>query len=338
VKKTNHISVIEIRMMLEAIQCQSGICACKVIFLLLNRPFSVRLRNKSRVVEQMCILQEHNHVVEIQHSSITKAEVHTRTHDYTLHTQTVIWMVDGNTSDVKCEQLSTGDFRIKFDNSWKYTSFQNLYEYILLDIDDNIFKIPVDRVCNEMILVKEWKPIQIIMNTLLTNPLDIWKLWKDTNEVKPILRIQQKGSGNGKTFGIWKSIAENQDKDFFIILTKQHSAKTVIHKELNEQMDREEWHINRRPRYATIESKFTNCGYTVRDSNRRQRCATLKSTFANRGYVIMRIYLIQIQLPNMVSYDILVKFLLNRLLICFRRCFSNATLLPDESRRGSIKQ
>ena len=44
----------------------------------------------------------------------------------------------------------------------------------------------------------------------------------------------------------------------------------------------------------------------------------------------MRIDLIQIQIRNRVSFDIRTQFLLNRSLICFRRGFGNATLLPDE--------
>jgi hypothetical protein len=58
-----------------------------------------------------------------------------------------------------------------------------------------------------------------------------------------MLRISQQGAGNGKTFGIWRDIAMDEDVDVEIIVTKQHSAKVVIYKELNDQRDRRELHI-----------------------------------------------------------------------------------------------
>jgi len=95
-----------------------------------------------------------------------------------------------------------------------------------------------------MILVKEYINIDIVVENLLHNPKNIWNLWKDDNEIKSTLRIQQKGAGNGKTFGIWKSISLNFDKDLYIIVTKQHTAKEVIKNELDEQAERNEFHIS----------------------------------------------------------------------------------------------
>ena len=40
-----------------------------------------------------------------------------------------------------------------------------------------------------------------------------------------LLGVYQQGAGNGKTYGIWKSITENIDRKTYIIVTKQHSAK-----------------------------------------------------------------------------------------------------------------
>ena len=192
---------------------------------------------------------QHHYIIRLQHTPITKKDVQTRKHYDKQQNETVIWLLNGNTPDITCEKLSTNHYCIHFQEQWKYASFQAFdnnqisYEYVLLDVQNKIFKLPVHQVCNQMILVKAWKPLDDVIHTLQSRPQTIWDLWTDDNEVKPTIRIQQKGSGNGKTFGIWKSIAENQDKDLFLIVTKQHSAKTVIHKELNDQMDRYEWHI-----------------------------------------------------------------------------------------------
>ena len=47
----------------------------------------------------------------------------------------------------------------------------------------------------------------------LNNPLDIFNLWNNTNNVISKLILWQKGAGNGKTYGLWKEIIENQDKN-----------------------------------------------------------------------------------------------------------------------------
>ena len=106
-----------------------------------------------------------------------------------------------------------------------------------------IFKIPIKLVCNKMFHAKSHKNIVQVINTLTNNPENIWNLWKDINEIKPTLKIKQEGAGNGKTFGIWKNISLNFDKELYIITTKQHTAKEVILKELNEQALRKEFHI-----------------------------------------------------------------------------------------------
>lgn len=189
------------------------------------------------------VISDHNIIIEIQHSKIDESNVICRTIDYSLHNMKLIWFVDGNTDDVIFEELSTGNYLITFLDNWKYKSFMHNYEYILLDVNNKIFKIPVKKVCNEMILLKEYKPIEYVINLLLTNSTNIWNEWEDDNEIKAILKVQQKGAGNGKTYGIWENISKNKDKELFIIVTKQHSAKSVIYRELNEQSSRNEYHI-----------------------------------------------------------------------------------------------
>ena len=189
------------------------------------------------------LIKNHNCIIEMEHSGKTLEQIICKAEDCKLHKMNIIWLIDGNTDDIELEELSTGNYLISFNNCWKYNSFKHTYDYILLDINDKIFKIPVKKVCNKMILVKEWKSIDSVMNILLTNPKYIWNEWIDDNEFKATLTIQQKGAGNGKTYSIWKNISLNIDKDVFIIVTKQHSAKSVILEELNEQAERNEYHI-----------------------------------------------------------------------------------------------
>lgn len=211
-----------------------------------NTEFVLKKINQDQIKERRAdaIIHEDNCIIEFEHSGKTQDEVICKARDCSLHGMDIIWFIDGNTTDVKLEELSTGNFLITFANDWKYKSFIKTYDFVLLDIDNKIFKIPVKNVCNKMVLVKEWKPLDFVVDILLVRPKEIWKEWLDDNEIKATLTVHQKGAGNGKTFGIWKSIVSNRDKDLFIILTKQHSAKTVILKELNDQADRNEYHIS----------------------------------------------------------------------------------------------
>ena len=232
------------------------------------------------------VIEEFNYVIEIQHSKIDDANVKCRHDDYRIHGMDVIWIVDGNTKDIKLEELSTGNFLIIFSEDWKYKSFKHPNEYILLDVNDKIFKIPVKKVCNKMILVKEWKDIEQVMKELNQNPSQIWNHWEDDNEVKATLTVHQKGAGNGKTYGIWKTILTNEDKELFIIITKQHSAKEVIKNELDEQAKRHEMHIENLTdkSYETYNKKF-KVRYTHKESKRN--CLVIIGTIDSFMYNVV---------------------------------------------------
>ena len=189
------------------------------------------------------VIEKHNTIIEIQHSNIDAENVVCRNNDYKFHNKELIWVVDGNTDDVKLEELSDGQFLIIFKKDWKYKSFSHTYDFILLDISEKIFKIPVKRVTTTMIKVKEYKSIDVVISKLQTNPKKVWDLWTDDNSCKCNLIIWQKGAGNGKTYGLWKEIMENADKETFIVLATKHSEKTVILNELKDQKERNEFHI-----------------------------------------------------------------------------------------------
>lgn len=196
-------------------------------------------------------LKDYNMVVEFQHSCIEIESVASRYNDYTeINGHSIIWIIDGNTEDIDYEKIDvikgnirTYGYLIKFKEKWKYESFISNYDFVLLDINNQLFKIAVKKVCAGMILVKEFRTREDVIQKLKCEPVNIWNLWNDDNEILPLLTIYQKGAGNGKTFGIWKSIIENKFKNTFIILTKQHSARTVIKEELVNQIKRSDKHI-----------------------------------------------------------------------------------------------
>jgi hypothetical protein len=181
--------------------------------------------------------------LEIQHSKISRKEVESRARDWDVFGKTLIWLVDGNTPDVCIESLSTGHFFISFDLDWKHASFASVYEHILLEHDGRYFKIPLAQIKSNMVVIKQWKTAEEVVDILCSNPRHLWDEWVDDNFVRNRLVVHQQGAGNGKTYGIWKSIVTNGDKNHFVVITKQHSAKHVIYHELCEQAKRGEFHI-----------------------------------------------------------------------------------------------
>lgn len=231
-------------------------------------------------------IKESNTVIEMQHSDIDDANVICRDHDYKEHGNTVIWLIDGNTKDVELETLSTGGYLLTFNADWKYKSFYTTYEFVLLDIDDKIFKIPVKQVCMQMILVKDHKHIDVVVAHLLKDAKTVWDLWEDDNEMKATLTVHQQGAGNGKTYGIWKSIAKNKDKETFIIITAQHTAKQVIKNELDDQAKREEFHVVNNMNNLEQESRGKQLIIEYEHKHSGRKCRVIIGTVLSLMYAL----------------------------------------------------
>lgn len=234
--------------------------------------YKYKKRGKEQLKDRRAdVYLDETHILELQHSNIEYSEVVCRYNDYALHNVSVIWLIDGNTNDVIIEELDHGGYLIEFKSKWKYKSFQQKYDYILLDIGGKIFKIGVNLVTNKMFRAKEYKNRDDIVHMLTHSPSEIWNMWSDeTNEIKPTLTIKQEGAGNGKTFGIWKTISLSFDKSTYIICTKQHTAKEVILKELNDQAKRKEFHVVNNMIELTDErsNKQIKVNYKHKHSNR----------------------------------------------------------------------
>ena len=208
--------------------------------------FFCSVKNNTNNTNNTCriadVLLSNKRTCEIQHSFISSEEIEKRFYDWDTFGKEIIWLVDGN-EDVDCEQMSSGNYLINFNKAWKYKSFIKNYKYILLEISGKVFKIELAKIKCKMLELKEYKHIDEVVEILKTKPECIWDKWSEDNVIKSRLTVHQQGAGNGKTYGIWKSIAENIDKKTFIIVTKQHSAKNVIYEELNDQSVRQEYHI-----------------------------------------------------------------------------------------------
>jgi len=178
-------------------------------------------------------LKNTDYIIELQHSRIELQEVRNRKHDYNLHNKEILWIIDGNNKIDVIDKNNRLYLEFKGFSNWRYDSFKD-YKFIFIDIKDNIYVIFPNLIKNNMIdVIKPYNKKEFI-NILKTNinqiNIDI--------PFQSNLYIKQQGAGNGKTYGIIQAIDNNDDfllYKSFIIVSKQHSAKTIIYNEFKEQ-------------------------------------------------------------------------------------------------------
>lgn len=186
------------------------------------------------------ILLNNRQTLEIQHSHISEKDIINRCNDWNKFGKEIIWLLDGN-KGIVLDELSSNNFLVIFTEDWKYKSFNKTYKYILIDIANMIFRVELEKIKGGMIEIGRYRTLDETIRYLQTKPENIWIFWDDDycNLSHPsVLSVHQQGAGNGKTYGIWKSICDNVDRATYVILTKQHSAKNVIYEELQDQKDR----------------------------------------------------------------------------------------------------
>jgi len=179
-------------------------------------------------------LEQYNVIIEIQHSDMNIDEVRNRKNDYNIHNLNILWLIDGNESiHIKNNSDNTRIYLEFINKKWKYESFID-YKYIFIDINNYIYIVFPSLVKNNMIDVNKPYSKNNFINLIKSNIDDIIKYIP----YQCNLYIKQQGAGNGKTYGIIQSLDSNKDfniYDTFIIVSKQHSAKTIIYNEFNDQ-------------------------------------------------------------------------------------------------------
>jgi len=180
------------------------------------------------------------YILEIQHSPIKKNEIGNRKKDWKHYGKEIIWLLDGN-HFVELSQIERDGksyYTLWFKKKWFWESFKDSYDFVILNIDDMIFKVPIKQVKSSMIVLKNFISCDEFIEITTNNPKKLWDTWEDSNSVNCHLTIHDKGAGNGKTFYIWEQILQNEDKTTFLIVTKVKSARNVIYSELKSQIER----------------------------------------------------------------------------------------------------
>ena len=229
------------------------------------------------------LLKEHNIILEFQHSKIDHEEVSNRKNDYELNNKKIIWIIDGNnTIKVKNLDYCNRIFLEFISDIWKYKSFIDLYDYIFININNLIYRISPINVKSDMIdveqpIIKEEFIELINSNNKIINTIDI--------PPQCNLYIKQQGAGNGKTFGLIQMLEskEFEHYKYFIIVTKQHSAKYVIYTEFINQIE------NKYLNYLTIDNeKYLNNKYNFKYTNNKNnfKCQLVIGTIDSLIYTL----------------------------------------------------
>jgi len=206
-------------------------------FSLTEVEFKIKDKNQIKDRRADVVLNNCDYNIEFQHSYIERGEIINRKNDYELHNRKILWVIDGGKSiNIKYLNYSKRYFLEFISDKWKFESFID-YDYIFIDINEQIYKIYPGNVKNNMIDVEQpFEKKQFIIYLNENNPI----IHNIDIPLQSNLYIKQQGAGNGKTFGLIQNLENKEFEHYkcFIIVTKQHSAKTVIYNEFIEQIDK----------------------------------------------------------------------------------------------------
>ena len=230
------------------------------------------------------ILLSSKFTCEIQKKLLDLREVSARKRDYAAHDKTIIWILEG--VDTIHEKLSNGSYILELKHTWQYRSYRDAgYKFIILCIADKFFKIELSMIRGRIITVRGHETLENVITRLVDDPNNIWSLWSDDYTEKATMTMIQQGAGNGKTYWIWESICNNEDKDTYLLITKMKSATEVMYNELVDQEDRGVFHITNLEELKHNVSKSPNhyvIKYTHKISGRK--CTVIIGTIDSFMY------------------------------------------------------
>ena len=175
-------------------------------------------------------------VIEFQYSYMSKEEADNRKNDYNILNKEIIWVICGNTSIEVYNLENSGRVFLDFINEqWKYESYIS-YDFIYMDINEQIYKIYPKYVKSHMIDVQKAVSKITFIESLKKGNDPFSNNFYDIDQTR--IYISQMGAGNGKTYSIIQLI-KNENLEHYktlIYLTKQHSARHVILTEIRDQI------------------------------------------------------------------------------------------------------
>ena len=214
------------------------------------------------------VIEDFNRIIELQHSKIERNEVINRNHDYKLHNKEVLWVIDGNSINVR-HLVHSNRYYLDFTlNLWKYERFLDC-DLIYLDIESQIYKINPKNVKSHMIDVLPPFSKQEFIESLKKGE----ELWGEDESIQCNLYIKQQGAGNGKTYGIIQNIIAPEFSHYenIMYVTKQHSAKDVVNKEFDDQQKDKKLHGLVIDSFETTKTNKYVINYHINDNGSKKQ-------------------------------------------------------------------
>ena len=191
------------------------------------------------------VVNAKNEGLEIQHSPITKIEIEKKSKDYVSKGHSCIyWLIDG--TDFVVDKCQNDICLVTLAYPWThldqiFSSCPFVFSFCVFEKTKYIMKLAPTQIRNQMVYVQDYFLLQDFVDLFSRSSERV--LRPMTSRIKPTLTLHQKPAGSGKTYGLILKIIKSYEPDaefskygIFIILTKPHSAKDVVRREMEEQL------------------------------------------------------------------------------------------------------
>lgn len=197
------------------------------------------------------IINAFQHHLELQHSLIGYTEVKNRMEDFKKEGYSTYWLLDATDWEVERSNVYPGDEdRLLVTLHGNFVNMKEIFRgmctfvfgYCRFEDQELILKIDLQCIQNQMVYVRSVYPLETFLMMFEKGWSTVFQPLEARRE--RCWTVEQKPPGSGKTYGIIEKIVNPaKDSSFgrysqFLILTKPHSAKEVVKKELDEQLQK----------------------------------------------------------------------------------------------------
>lgn len=178
------------------------------------------------------LIEKTKKIIEFQHSIIRIDKIISRNNNCWSYGYEMFWVIDCN----DCVEVipEKDNIRIEFKkDTWKFYNFIGIgLKYIYLSYSDCVYKIDPEKHQNNTFIVNNYLTDDQFVSYIRNNDE-----WDSVTKMTGNIYYNQRGAGCGKTYESIQLLNCDKypEKHIFIYLTKVHSAKSVIKKELEEQ-------------------------------------------------------------------------------------------------------
>ena len=157
-----------------------------------------------------------------------------------------VWVVgEYNQSFATLRRQHSGSYHVDFASEWDCGAPDHADVLLRVHTRDIVFYIPGGR-STYWSRLRHPRTMDDVLQCMGTEQ-PVRSLWSglEPSELveRPCLTLRQQGAGNGKTYGIWRSILTTDGMDTVYVVVKTHPARDVLLQELRSQWSRGDTHV-----------------------------------------------------------------------------------------------